>query len=626
MKIKILLAIIFIGMSFIVYDINNSNKMYYENLLKLNMEKTTLGMQPKRGRILDINNKVLIDNEEVYNIGYHKSLYISIEEEISIASVLSKYVKNYNLSDVELKHYYLDTNDNGINLISTKEWDLYDKRKLNEDDIYKMKMIRITPQLLNYSEEEKKIIYVYTLMNKGYNYDDKIILHDLTIDEVKEILDLNIPNIKEIITYKRVYPYEETIKSILGYIGNITKETKDYYLNKGYSLDDYVGVSGLEEQYESLLKGKKAKYFINSDNTLSKIEDEVLGNDLILNIDIDKVLFLEQTLKDELLLARTYKSATYFNHTYALISDPNNGAIIAIVGIKLNDDNTFSDISINAFTESYAMGSIVKGASMSVGYLNDAIDIGKMVKDSCVKLSNETPKCSYKYLGYVDDITALKTSSNYYQFITAIKVTGNNYIYNMKFMPTFKDFELYREIFRKYGLGAKSNIDFPIEYTGIKGEKVAGDLLLNLSIGQYDTYTPISLISYINTIANYGNRYALRFKKEDYKLFVDQVPLESKYYDRITEGLYEVFHGGTASYYVKDSLNAVGKTGTSETFIDTDNNGIIDKSIINNSLVFYYPKEKPKYSIAILAPYITTSDTNYPFTAKVSRKITDYLE
>jgi cell division protein FtsI/penicillin-binding protein 2 len=332
-----------------------------------------------------------------------------------------------------------------------------------------MKMIRITPQLLNYSEEEKKIIYVYTLMNKGYNYDDKIILHDLTIDEVKEILDLNIPNIKEIITYKRVYPYEETIKSILGYIGNITKETKDYYLNKGYSLDDYVGVSGLEEQYESLLKGKKAKYFINSDNTLSKIEDEVLGNDLILNIDIDKVLFLEQTLKDELLLARTYKSATYFNHTYALISDPNNGAIIAIVGIKLNDDNTFSDISINAFTESYAMGSIVKGASMSVGYLNDAIDIGKMVKDSCVKLSNETPKCSYKYLGYVDDITALKTSSNYYQFITAIKVTGNNYIYNMKFMPTFKDFELYREIFRKYGLGAKSNIDFPIEYTGIKG-------------------------------------------------------------------------------------------------------------------------------------------------------------
>ncbi len=465
MKIKILLAIIFIGMSFIVYDINNSNKMYYENLLKLNMEKTTLGMQPKRGRILDINNKVLIDNEEVYNIGYHKSLYISIEEELSIASVLSKYVKNYNLSDVELKHYYLDTNDNGINLISTKEWDLYDKRKLNEDDIYKMKMIRITPQLLNYSEEEKKIIYVYTLMNKGYNYDDKIILHDLTIDEVKEILDLNIPNIKEIITYKRVYPYEETIKSILGYIGNITKETKDYYLNKGYSLDDYVGVSGLEEQYESLLKGKKAKYFINSDNTLSKIEDEVLGNDLILNIDIDKVLFLEQTLKDELLLARTYKSATYFNHTYALISDPNNGAIIAIVGIKLNDDNTFSDISINAFTESYAMGSIVKGASMSVGYLNDAIDIGKMVKDSCVKLSNETPKCSYKYLGYVDDITALKTSSNYYQFITAIKVTGNNYIYNMKFMPTFKDFELYREIFRKYGLGAKSNIDFPIEYT-----------------------------------------------------------------------------------------------------------------------------------------------------------------
>ena len=83
-------------------------------------------------------------------------------------------------------------------------------------------------------------------------------------------------------------------------------------------------------------------------------------------------------------------------------------------------------------------------------------------------------------------------------------------------------------------------IDYPIEQTGMKGTKIAGDLLLNFAIGQYDTYTPISLLQYINTIANYGNRYALRLKKEEFNTFLNQVELDATYYDRITEGLFMV--------------------------------------------------------------------------------------
>ena len=76
---------------------------------------------------------------------------------------------------------------------------------------------------------------------------------------------------------------------------------------------------------------------------------------------------------------------------------------------------------------SYIVGSIVKGASHTVGYLNNSIDIGKKINDSCVKLYSVPSKCSFKRLGYLDDISALKMSSNYYQFITAIKTTGNKY-------------------------------------------------------------------------------------------------------------------------------------------------------------------------------------------------------
>ena len=58
------------------------------------------------------------------------------------------------------------------------------------------------------------------------------------------------------------------------------------------------------------------------------------------------------------------------------------------------------------------MGSVIKGASHTVGYQNNLIDIGKKINDSCVKLYQVPTKCSYKRLGYIDDITALKTSSN----------------------------------------------------------------------------------------------------------------------------------------------------------------------------------------------------------------------
>ena len=400
----------------------------------------------------------------------------------------------------------------------------------------------------------------------------------------------------------------------------------DTFLEKGYAYSDIVGTSGLESEYESLLRGEKAKYILNSDNTLTEITPMKPGNDITLNLNIDVQLELERVLKEEMLLASKKSSAKYFHDAYAMVGNPTTGGIVALSGLRLLDNSEFQDITITSFTSSFAMGSVVKGASNTVGYLSGGIEVGKSMYDSCVKLWSEPSKCSYTNLGYINDITALRTSSNYFQFITAIQSTGQKYQYNMKFSVTEEDFMRYRNIFSAYGLGEKTKIDFPLEQTGLKGTKIAGDLLLNFAIGQYDTYTPISLLQYINTIANYGNRYALRFKKEEFNTFLNQVPLEDSYYDRITEGMYQVFHGGTASSYVDKSLNAVGKTGTSETFYDSDQDGIVDKEVINSTVVFYYPRENPIYSMVVVAPYLTdTSDYTYPFTRNISLKMSKFL-
>ena len=393
----------------------------------------------------------------------------------------------------------------------------------------------------------------------------------------------------------------------------------------GYSINDLVGVSGLEEYYDNLLRGKKAKYIINSDNSLTLYEDEVPGEDLILSLDINLINKSYEILKEAFLNAEKLRNTNYFHEAYIIISKPNTGEILSILGLqknKINKEIEFSDISSKAMLSSYTVGSIVKGASHTVGYLNNAIEVGKKINDSCVKLYLVPEKCSYVRLGLVDDITSLKTSSNYYQFITAIKTTGNKYSYNMKLEVNEDNFNKYRDVFKKYGLGDYTHIDFPKESIGIKGSKITPDLLLNLSIGQYDNYTPMQVVSYINTIATKGKRYALSFKKGQNDL-VDSIDIDEYYMNRIHEGFRQVLLYGTGRSYVDQKFNPAGKTGTAENPI---NKNIIG---INSSFIMFAPINEPKYSVVVITPNVAYESDNNNYTAPInmtiSKSITNYL-
>ena len=468
MKLKLFLLFLFFSFFGVLYNINQTNHEYYSVLLEEKMERIVYGSSAPRGRILDRNGKVLVDNQGVINIAYHKPVDSTLKEELKIASLLEPYVKSFSLTTTNLKNYYLATHNNGRDLITDEEWQKWEERKLTNEDISALKWERITEEMITYDESEQKRIYLFSLMNDGYAYEDKILLSNVSDEELARVMALNIPSLKSVITASRTYPYGETLKSIFGTIGSIPKEEVTSFIQNGYALNDTVGTSGIEKQYENLLRGKKAKYFINSDNTLTLLEEEEVGSDVVLNIDIDVQLELEKILKEEMGLAHKKTSAKYFKEAYAMVGDPKSGGILAMSGIRLNDQGEFSDITITAFTSSYAMGSVVKGASNTVGYMTGAIEVGKKVLDSCVKLYSQPSKCSYKKLGYVDDITALKTSSNYYQFLTAIKSSGQTYKYNMTFNVSEENFKTYRDVFSSYGLGNKTEIDYPNEQTGMR--------------------------------------------------------------------------------------------------------------------------------------------------------------
>lgn len=614
------------------------NKEYYTKLLD---EKTNIyvyGISAPRGRILDCNGKVLVDNIGIKTIYYNKIKGITKSKELEIAGLLANILSVDEATIDELKEYYLINNNGGKHLITDEEYKLFEERKITKEEIDIKKRARITDDMLNYSSKEKTQAHIYSLMNKGYIYSKKKIASNLTEEEYAKIIESKIPGITGELSWDRIYLYGDTLKNIFGRIGSITKETKEYYLTKDYELTDTVGISYLENVYEDYLRGKKAKYKVGSDYTLTLLEEEQKGNDLILSIDIDMQIKTEEILKDKLILAKKYGNTEYYKDSYALVSDPLTGSIKAISGIRLNDDNTFSDISLNNINKSYTIGSAVKGATIAVGYKYKLIEPGKYINDSCVKLLFVPQKCSFKKLGKVNDLTALSNSSNYYQYMIAIKLTGNTYTPNMKLNATKEHFKKYREMLSSFGLGVKTGIDLPNEQTGIMGKTIADDLLLNLSIGQYDTYTPIEVLQYINSVAT-GKRIKLslmqEIKSEEETLLenksevLNNVDLDKESLNRIKEGMKLVLSEGTGKFYVPQGLNFAGKTGTSESFLDTNNDEIVDTATISSTFTGFYPADNPKFSIVVITPNVShkngKTDAFYFGASKITKELVTFL-
>jgi len=482
-------------------------------------------------------------------------------------------------------------------------------------------------------------------MNKGYSTDIKTIKIDASNEEYAYISE-NIeefPGFNTKLDWERTYPYGNVLRSVLGNISSsdvgIPKEKMDYYLKQGYELDDRVGISGLEEYYDKYLRGEKAKYKKLEDGNLEKISDAKQGNDIILSIDIDLQLKIEKMLKQEVIKTKTEPNTKFYNRSFIVIQNPKTGEIYSMAGaqvLKENGKYTTYDYSIGPIVSTITPGSVVKGASIIVGYNEKAIDIGTVMYDDCIKFLNMPEKCSWRYLGYVNDLDALKYSSNIYQFKIAMKIGGQDYKYNSILDLDLNAFDIYRKTFYQFGLGVKTGIDYPLEETGVKGKSNDSDLLINYAIGQYDTYTTLQLSQYISTIANGGSRIKPRFLKsvidsqtneiiyEAPTVVLNKVLTEDKYLKRVQLGFRLCIKNGTCYGYMGNVKNGAGKTGTSESFVDSGT-GIYNHPTISNNFIGYAPYDNPVMSIAVSSPDVMDlkgseykSDINYRLSKKAS--------
>ncbi len=623
----------------------------YKIELAASVETTIESTSAPRGRIYDRNYNLLVDNEAIKTIYYKKMSNIKTSEELELSYTISQIIElDYSkLSDYNLKNYwYLSNEDEGKNKITDKEWILYKHRELDMNDIKKLIFERITEEEL--TTINKEAAYIYYLMNKGYSYAEKIIKNKGVTEEEYAVISENIDSLKGFNTkldWERIYLYGDTFKTILGSVSSnnqgIPSELADYYIASGYSLDDRVGISYLEYQYENYLKGKKAKYKVLSGNNYELVSQGTRGNDIVLTIDINLQNYLENMLASEVLRAKYEPNTDYYNRSFVVISDPNTGEILAMSGkqVKNREDGSLYvvDYTPGVATLSITPGSVVKGASMIVGYKYGVIDIGSRLLDECIKIKSTPIKCSWRTMGYIDDIYALEYSSNVYQYKIAMMVGGATYHYNQGLSIDTSAFDKYRNMYASFGLGVKTGIDLPVESLGYMGTSTLPGHLLDFSIGQYDTYTPIQLSQYINTLANGGSKLKPYLLKEVYapseqnlEKFGDliyqakidilgTIDIDKKYIDRVRYSLSRVISTGIGYGFMGYYTNSSGKTGTSQSFIDTDGNGVVDTETITSSFVGYSPSENPKMSVVVVSPDISHSYGRYEYSSAITRRI-----
>lgn len=640
-----LFIILFIKLFFVMVVDYKKNKL---DLAKLTSNYVTLGSSP-RGRIYDRNYNIIVDNKAINTIVYKKEKKVSIKEMIDLAYEVAPHLK-LDVTKLTLrakKEFFLAKYPDLCNeKITNEEKKLLKERKLTNQDIEELKIERITDlELKEFSSDDFEAAYLFYLMNRGYAYEEKVIKSDVSDEEFAYISENNekFPGFSTRVDWERIYPYGDTLKSILGTVSTasqgIPAEEKDEYLEAGYSLNEQVGLSYIEKQYEKYLRGKKAVYEVINSHELKLVEPGKRGNDIVLSIDINLQIAIEKIIEEQMRRAKGEPNTEYYDHSSVIIQEPNTGEILAIASKKIVNGEIVDNVT-SMLISPITPGSVVKGASMLVGYDTGVIKAGEYLVDECVKISGAPEKCSYVTLGKIDDIVAMAKSSNVYQFKTAIRVNGQEYSKNMKLNFNQKAFDTYRNMYHSFGLGVKTGIDLPIESSGYTSKDKNAGNLLDFVMGQYETYTPIQLSQYVSTIANGGSRIAPHLLKEVHeatdsekigkllfsveKEVLNKINVKSEHLNRVKEGFYAVMHmsDGYGRGYIDDKLNAAGKTGTSQSFLDTNNDGIIDTETITSSFVGYAPADNPKMSIVVTSPNSSHPNSTTDFASLVTLRIT----
>lgn len=603
---------------------------HYKQLIK-NDENITVNESVPRGRIVDRNGKVLVDNASKMAITYTRGRKTSQKEMLETAKKLSSLIKmdTDKITDRDKKDFWVTLHPQKAKDLMKKEQSMLEDGSISQEQYDEQQRKKIgKKQLSELSKKDLQILTIYREMNAGSTLDPQTIKNeDVTEKEYAAVSQQlsKLPGVNTSMDWDRKYPYKDTLRGIFGDVSTSTeglpKELTEQYLSKGYSRNDRVGKSYLEYQYEDVLRGKKKQMKYTTDKSGKVINSEVVnpgsrGHDLQLTIDIDLQKKVESLLDKQIAKLRS-QGAKDMDNAMIVVQDPKNGDILAMAGKQISKNGKLTDYDIGNFTAQFAVGSSVKGGTLLAGYQNKAIKVGEQMVDEPLKFQGGLTKRSYFNKDgrvTINDKEALMHSSNVYMFKTALKLAGDPYYSGM---PLPNDISIAGQKLRKglnqVGLGVKTGIDLPNETNGqIEPLTNNPGNYLDLSIGQYDTYTPLQLSQYVSTIANNGYRIQPHIglsihdatnkdelgpvKRKVKGNVLNKVNNSQKEIDEVKDGFKMAFNekDGTGYASFKDTVvPSAGKTGTAEVFQDGEPR-------VNSTYIGYAPIKDPKLAFSIV--------------------------
>lgn len=623
------------------------NKDFYEKKLA-SASQTKVTSSSARGEIYDASGKPLVENTLKQVVSFTRSNKMTATDLKEIAKKLLTYVSisSPNLTERQLADYYLadpEIYKKTVEALPSEKRLDSDGNRLSESELYNNAVDSVQASQLNYTEDEKKEIYLFSQLNAVGNFATGTIATDpLNDSQVAVIASISkeMPGISISTSWDRKI-LETSLSSIVGSVSSekagLPAEEAEAYLKKGYSLNDRVGTSYLEKQYEETLQGKRSVKEIHLDKygnmeSVDTIEEGSKGNNIKLTIDLAFQDSVDALLKSYFNSELGNGGAKYSEGVYAVALNPKTGAVLSMSGLKhdLKTGDLTPD-SLGTVTNVFVPGSVVKAATISSGWENGVLSGNQTLTDQPIVFQGSAPIYSWYKLAYgsfpITAVEALEYSSNAYMVQTALGIMGQTYQPNMFVGTSNLETAMgkLRATFGEYGLGAATGIDLPDESTGFVPKEYSFANYITNAFGQFDNYTPMQLAQYVATIANDGVRVAPRIVEGIYgnndkgglgELIqaidtkeINKVNISESDMAILHQGFYQVSHGTsplTTGRAFSDgaTVSISGKTGTGESYVAGG------QEANNTNAVAYAPTENPQIAVAVVFPHNTNLTKN----------------
>ena len=629
----------------VLYQLQVVNGSYY---LEQSTRKiaTTETVQSDRGDILDRNGRVLATNRTTYQVTLDEKLMGSDQERNRILLALVEVCREQDVEwtdtfPLSVSSPFTYTSDSPFETVSTAQ-DGTETRSSTQLarllSVLKLKGLSGAPTadelmtaLRTYfkldedlSDRDARavigILYELTLRSRDVARTSYVFARDIDIGFITVVKERKLTGVKIDTVTVRQYN-TKSAAHLLGQVGAI--QNWDNYKDKGYSLSDTVGISGVESAFEEILRGTSGTKDVelsqsgrvisetwHVDEETGEVQAPKPGDNIMLTVDIGLQEVVEEAL------ARHIPGMTEESEKGACVVMDMTGGVLASATYPSYDPSEYrsnyaalaSDPAQPLFNRAlqglYAPGSTFKPMVAAAGLTEGVITTKEKILDTGRYLHydriQDQPMCwIYRDTrgthGYENVSEAIRDSCNIYFFETGLRL-------GIARINDYAD---------AFGLGKKTGLELYEEAGQIAGPETSAKFgqtwyegeTMYAAIGQGSTQvTPIQLANYVATLVNGGTHYTAHLlktvKSNDFTQVLEeyepqaqnQIELDESHLTAIKQGMRMAATTGTMGRHFANSPVAVGaKTGSAQ---------VTGQATANAVLIVFAPYENPEIAIA----------------------------